>query len=85
MQALIVCLSQHYLRLYIYAFAFQAHVQRSVSTSEDGKKVAETVIFPRGPMGSPDARFILEAIDAAVRLNYHLFSLPVLTSANTAD
>ncbi|KLO12871.1 hypothetical protein SCHPADRAFT_928922 [Schizopora paradoxa] len=63
-----VWINFHYLRLYIYAFAFQAHVQRSVSTSEDGKKVAETVIFPRGPMGSPDARFILEAIDAATDL-----------------
>lgn len=61
-------LPQHYLRLYIYAFAFQAHVQRSTSTSHDGKQIADTVIFPRGPMGSPDARFILEAIDAAVCL-----------------
>ena len=57
---------QHYTRLYIYAFAFQAHVQRNLTTTEDGKKVADNVIFPRGPMGSPDARFILEAIDAAV-------------------
>lgn len=58
---------KHYTRLYIYAFAFQAHVQRNTSTTQDGKKVADNVIFPRGPMGSPDARFILEAIDAAVR------------------
>ncbi|KAH8107514.1 hypothetical protein DFH11DRAFT_1732247 [Phellopilus nigrolimitatus] len=60
--------SFHYTRLYIYAFAFQAHVQRGTSTTEDGKKVADNVIFPRGPMGSPDARFILEAIDACYEL-----------------
>ncbi|KAI5118828.1 hypothetical protein M0805_009406 [Coniferiporia weirii] len=63
-----VWISFHYTRLYIYAFAFQAHVQRCTSTSEDGKKIADNVIFPRGPMGSPDARFILEAIDAATEL-----------------
>ena len=63
-----VWLTFHYTRLYIYAFAFQAHLQRSVSTAQDGKKVAETEIFPRGPMGSPDSRFILEAIDAATEL-----------------
>jgi hypothetical protein len=59
-------MEQHYLRVYIYAFAFQAHVQRCTTTTPSGKKVADAVIFPRGPMGSPDARFILEAIDAAV-------------------
>ncbi|KAL5480780.1 hypothetical protein ACEPAI_9720 [Sanghuangporus weigelae] len=63
-----VWLTFHYTRLYIYAFAFQAHVQRNTTTTEDGKKVADNVIFPRGPMGSPDARFILEAIDAATEL-----------------
>lgn len=63
-----IWLTFHYTRLYIYAFAFQAHIQRSVSTAQDGKKVPETEIFPRGPMGSPDSRFILEAIDAATEL-----------------
>ncbi|PAV15145.1 specific RNA polymerase II transcription factor [Pyrrhoderma noxium] len=63
-----VWLTFHYTRLYIYVFAFQSHVQRNTSTSHDGKKVADNAIFPRGPMASPDSRFILEAIDAATQL-----------------
>lgn len=57
---------QHYLRLYIYAFAFQAHIQRATMNdgSDDGRP---TVLFPAGLVASPDAKFILEAIDAAVR------------------
>lgn len=60
---------QHYLRLYIYAFAFQAHVQRATDASEETDiAVPSSTMFPRGPMGSPDAKFILEAIDAAADL-----------------
>lgn len=62
-------LPQHYLRLYIYAFAFQAHVQRATDASEETDiAVPSSTMFPRGPMGSPDAKFILEAIDAAADL-----------------
>jgi hypothetical protein len=61
--------AQHYLRLYIYAFAFQAHVQRATDANEDAANpVPSSTMFPRGPMGSPDAKFILEAIDAAADL-----------------
>lgn len=60
---------QHYLRLYIYAFAFQAHVQRSGDAAEETAVAAPSAaMFPKGPMGSPDAKFILEAIDAAADL-----------------
>jgi hypothetical protein len=55
----VVWISFHYLRLYIYGFAFQAHVQRA--TPSDG--IAS--VFPRGPTASPDAKFIFESIDAA--------------------
>lgn len=66
----LVWITFHYLRLYIYAFAFQAHVQRATTqiTESGGQPDAATVMFPRGPMGSPDAKFILEAIDAAADL-----------------
>lgn len=72
---------QHYVRLYIYAFAFQAQIQRATgevsgdatATQASGsgpatKASSVSAMFPRGPMGSPDAKFILEAIDAAADL-----------------
>lgn len=37
------------------------------------KKSFDRVIFPRGVTGSPDAKFILEGINAAVR---HVFIAP---------
>lgn len=57
-----VWLTYHYLRLYIYAFAFQALIQRA---STDGVKE----VFPRGLMGDPDVKFVLEAVSSAVRLS----------------
>ncbi|KAI5481636.1 hypothetical protein MNV49_002862 [Pseudohyphozyma bogoriensis] len=69
-----VWITFHYLRLYIYAFAFQAHVQRA--TWDAGKEdegdaehsPSKSVLFPSGLVASPDAKFILEAIDAAADL-----------------
>ncbi|KAM0754657.1 hypothetical protein T439DRAFT_118591 [Meredithblackwellia eburnea MCA 4105] len=65
----------HYLRLYIYAFAFQAHIQRvtmsDLSDDENGSGTGRRVgnsMFPSGLVASPDAKFILEAIDAAADL-----------------
>ena len=63
---------QHYLRLYIYAFAFQAHIQRASEDANnleaDAAIIPASAMFPQGLMGSPDAKFILEAIDAAADL-----------------
>ena len=56
--------SQHHLRLYIYSFSLQAHMQRAESCN-DGRR--PLVYFPTGLMGSVDARFIIEAMNAAVR------------------
>jgi len=56
--------------LYVYGFGFQAHVQRA-TTDVNGEPLAAIPVnnmFPRGTMGSPDAKFILEAIDAAADL-----------------
>ena len=63
---------QHYLRLYIYAFAFQAHIQRATmnNDSDDGNGNRSS-LFPAGLVASPDAKFILEAIDAAVSFVLH--------------
>ncbi|KAH8830085.1 hypothetical protein DL96DRAFT_915862 [Flagelloscypha sp. PMI_526] len=63
----------HYLRLYISSFAFQAHVQRAMPGGVVGegttqKKSFDNVIFPRGVTGSPDAKFIMEGINAAIEL-----------------
>ncbi|KAG8923873.1 hypothetical protein FRC02_010838 [Tulasnella sp. 418] len=77
-----VWISFHYLRLYISSFALQAHVQRAMPMTTqnkkdadvpsvngtDGKKSFDSLIFPRGPMGSPDGRFIQEGIEAAIEL-----------------
>ncbi|KDQ49197.1 hypothetical protein JAAARDRAFT_43035 [Jaapia argillacea MUCL 33604] len=69
-----VWISFHYLRLYISSFAFQAHVQRAAPTAlqamkdEGDKKPFDDLIFPRGVTGSPDAKFILEGINAATEL-----------------
>ncbi|KAK4702747.1 hypothetical protein P7C70_g3474, partial [Phenoliferia sp. Uapishka_3] len=59
----------HYLRLYIYAFAFQAHIHRATMSdgSDDGHHPSSN-LFPAGLVASPDAKFILEAIDAAADL-----------------
>jgi hypothetical protein len=54
---------QHHLRLYIYSFSLQAYMQR-VSSGNDGNRPLN--YFPMGLMGSSDARFIVEAINAAV-------------------
>lgn len=69
---------QHYVRLYIYAFSFQAHMQR-VQTRNASLGVKGPInYFPSGLMGCSDARYILEAIDAAVGL----FALDLVFQAN---
>lgn len=55
---------QHHLRLYIYSFSLQAYMQRVVSAN-DGNRPSN--YFPTGLMGTSDGRFIVEAINAAVR------------------
>jgi hypothetical protein len=56
--------SQHHLRLYIYSFSLQGHMQRADSCN-GGQRPSD--YFPSGLMGSVDARFIIEAMNAAVR------------------
>ena len=70
----------HFVRLYVAAFAFQAHVQRAQERAEQEKEAREregklatpgmpaagaVSIFPRGSATSPDAVYIYESIDAA--------------------
>lgn len=59
----------HFVRLYVAAFAFQAHVQRAQERAEaereNGKPSGIVSIFPRGSATSPDALFIYDSIDAA--------------------
>lgn len=58
--------SQHYVRLYVYAFAFQASVQRGVQQNNGSSvEAVRTGIFKRGTMSSPDARFLMESVEAA--------------------
>ncbi|CED83259.1 Zn(2)-C6 fungal-type DNA-binding domain [Phaffia rhodozyma] len=64
----IVWCTFHYIRLYIYVFAFQAHVQRAVSKGGAVHFGPDGNIFPRGPLASPDSKFIMESIDAARQL-----------------
>ncbi|KIW77638.1 hypothetical protein Z517_07470 [Fonsecaea pedrosoi CBS 271.37] len=56
-----VWISFHHLRLYIYSFSLQAHMQRADSCN-DGRRPPD--YFPTGLMGSVDARFIVEAMNA---------------------
>ncbi|KAL8286374.1 hypothetical protein RQP46_004391 [Phenoliferia psychrophenolica] len=65
-----VWITFHYMRLYIFSFAFQAHVQRATMNegSDDGNRPFGNQLFPAGLVASPDAKFILEAIDAAADL-----------------
>lgn len=53
-------LMQHYLRLYVTAFAFQAALYRCSIAGEDYNGC-----FPDSIMASPDARHIYEAVEAA--------------------
>lgn len=67
----------HFVRLYVAAFAFQAHVQRAQERAEREREIKEregrplpngtggVTIFPRGSATSPDAVYIYESIDAA--------------------
>lgn len=59
----------HFVRLYVAAFAFQAHVQRAQERAEaereSGRPNGIVSIFPRGSATSPDALFIYDSIDAA--------------------
>lgn len=61
----IVWITFHYIRQYVYGFAFQAHVQRATAAYSDAMP-QKINLFERGTSGSPDAKFIFEAIDAAV-------------------
>jgi hypothetical protein len=54
---------KHHLRLYIYSFSLQGHMQRAESCN-DGRRPLD--YFPTGLMGSVDARFIIEAMNAGV-------------------
>ncbi|GMK59278.1 hypothetical protein CspeluHIS016_0702930 [Cutaneotrichosporon spelunceum] len=62
----------HFVRLYVAAFAFQAHVQRAQERADAARESPRPngvgsvgSIFPRGSATSPDALFIYESIDAA--------------------
>lgn len=58
----------HFVRLYVSAFAFQAHVQRAQERAEKEREAGRNGvvnIFPRGSATSPDAMYIYESIDAA--------------------
>lgn len=57
-----VWISYHHLRLYIYSFSLQGHMQRAEALN-NGQRLAD--YFPTGLMGSVDARFIIEAINSA--------------------
>ncbi|KIY72965.1 hypothetical protein CYLTODRAFT_417473 [Cylindrobasidium torrendii FP15055 ss-10] len=58
-----VWMSFHYLRLYVSSFAFQAHVQRSMSNYSP-----ENGYFAWDLISSPDAKFVLEGADAATEI-----------------
>ncbi|BEI89708.1 uncharacterized protein CcaverHIS019_0210700 [Cutaneotrichosporon cavernicola] len=59
----------HFVRLYVAAFAFQAHVQRAQERADAARESPRPngvgSIFPRGSATSPDALFIYDSIDAA--------------------
>lgn len=57
-----VWISFHHLRLYIYSFSLQGHMIRAEHCN-DGRRPLD--YFPTGLMGSVDARFIIEAMNAA--------------------
>ncbi|KAL1412259.1 hypothetical protein Q8F55_000002 [Vanrija albida] len=57
-----VWISFHHLRLYIYAFSLQAYMQRVRAQAGNARPIN---YFPTGMMGCSDARFIVEAVDAA--------------------
>ncbi|KAL7419170.1 hypothetical protein Q5752_006006 [Cryptotrichosporon argae] len=58
----------HTVRLYVAAFAFQAHVQRAQSRAEREREEGRNGVvslFPRGSATSPDALYIYDSIEAA--------------------
>ncbi|KAF8896935.1 hypothetical protein CPB85DRAFT_1328559 [Mucidula mucida] len=61
-----VWISFHYLRLYISSFAFQAHIQRAMPAFSSSN--TNPARFTWDILGGPDAKFILEGIDAATEL-----------------
>lgn len=62
-------LMQHFLRLYINAFAFQAVLYRTTKDKGlTGLDSIKAVSFPDSTMATPDARPVYEAIDAAETL-----------------
>ncbi|KAK9472025.1 uncharacterized protein V1510DRAFT_435862 [Dipodascopsis tothii] len=70
-----VWLTFHYAKLYAYGFAFQSHLRRMTKTYKDTLTVPAherpslaNVVFPRGLIGSPDAKFIIEAKVAATEI-----------------
>ncbi|KAK9446870.1 uncharacterized protein V1518DRAFT_435512 [Limtongia smithiae] len=65
----------HYTKLYAYGFAFKSHLQRRIAKYKEAlngtpsKRLSlRNIIFPRGLVGSPDAKFILESEQAAIGL-----------------
>lgn len=85
----LVWCTYHFVRLYVAAFAFQAHVQRAQQRAEKererdpyGPKSGAISIFPRGTATSPDAVYIYESIDAAheiLRICLRLGELHILS------
>lgn len=59
-----VWISFHYARLYAYGFAFEAHMKRMTESSRE--KLDAQNVFPMSMMATPDAKFIIEAKNAAV-------------------
>lgn len=71
-----VWISYHHLRLYIYSFSLHGHMVKAESCSEGRRPID---YFPTGLMGSVDARFIIEAMNAGadiLRLAISRFQAP---------
>ncbi|CCH42840.1 Transcriptional activator ARO80 [Wickerhamomyces ciferrii] len=62
-----VWVSFNYAKLYAYGFAFEAHMKRATENSSNGTKNVKK-IFPKTMVASPDAKFIIEAKNAAVEI-----------------
>lgn len=60
-----IWVSFNYAKLYAYGFAFEAHMKRK---ADSGEKLEAQRIFPMSMMANPDAKFIIEAKIAAVKI-----------------
>ncbi|KAK9378450.1 uncharacterized protein V2V93DRAFT_328992 [Kockiozyma suomiensis] len=70
-----VSIAFHYAKLYAYGIALQSHLRRKTTKHKEAldfppneRTSLGNIVFPRGLIGSPDAKFILESEKAAVDL-----------------